>query len=221
MSMAAGRFLPARTHTYRERGRQKQEHKLHKGNGKFCAKSEVSSSKSIFVSLEVVEAHERTWKFWLTCLKVCKSQAQKLWSTASQPNCQPASQSDRLPVRAVVSYHNQATSDDSVRPRIHFTSSLFCWPRLTCFCSINNKAIAIAIAMAVCSYSYSYSYPYIVVSLPPSFSASSLCCLSKLSEVCQRYLRPICVHAIWVEKKTPSRLGACPYPTHCACDYIT
>lgn len=79
--------------------------------------------------------------------------------------------------------------------------------------------------MAVCSYSYSYSYPYIVVSLPLFFSlflsASSLCCLSKLSEVCQRYLRPICVHAIWVEKKTPSRLGECPYPTHCACDYIT
>lgn len=56
--------------------------------------------------------------------------------------------------------------------------------------------------MAVCSYSYSYSYPYIVVSLPPSFSPSSLCCLSKLSEVCQRYLRSICVHAIRVEKKT-------------------
>lgn len=58
--------------------------------------------------------------------------------------------------------------------------------------------------MAVCSYSYSYSYPYIVVSLPlcPVLSRSSLCCLSKLSEVCQRYLRPICVHAIRVEKKT-------------------
>lgn len=61
--------------------------------------------------------------------------------------------------------------------------------------------------MAVCSYSYSYSYPYIVVSLPLFslfLSASSLCCLSKLSEVCQRYLRPICVHAIRVEKKTLS-----------------
>lgn len=60
--------------------------------------------------------------------------------------------------------------------------------------------------MAVCSYSYSYSYSYIVVSLPPSLSLSlspsSLCCLSKLSEVCQRYLRPICVHAIRVEKKS-------------------
>lgn len=170
MSMAAGRFLPAlhtHTHTYRERGRQKQEHKLHKGNGKFCAKSKVSSSKSIFGSLEVVEAHERTWKFWLTCLKVCKSQAQKLWST-SQPDCQPVRQTS-------CTCRSQLTELPATTVCDHVSTLLrrpLAWPRLTCFCSINNKAIAIAIAMAVCSYSYSYSYPYNVVSLPPSLSLS-------------------------------------------------
>lgn len=102
MSMAAGHFLPAcqiaHTHTHREGERGRES-----GADKNKSINYTKAMESFMPSLEQVHFRQprsrwsstRGWNFWLTCLKVCKSQAQKLWSTARQAGSQPVSQPAR------------------------------------------------------------------------------------------------------------------------------
>lgn len=96
---------------------QKQEHKLHKGNGKFCAKSWSFISldpcfsspspsleptrKFIFNSIKVVEAHELQLSANMakSTIRVCIESEPKIMKHC-QTDWLPDSQLDRLPVRA-------------------------------------------------------------------------------------------------------------------------